>query len=949
MKNKRILLGVSLLTVGLIAAAVPATVLTLKASNSGTPRTLTSEILPAKPGRGELVSFAPDGVSKFYQMDDLVNTYTDKAQEIGTLTPYNDELSSWTNHLSDSPEDVAYIRNLFQKYDAFRPTNNHISWKSSLDAKSYKIIISQDKDLSTIEREYVVDGSENSVLFENPYTATNYYWQVIATLQNDSKVYSDIFNFEVANLPRTINLPGVSNTRDLGGSIGFNNKRMKEGLVYRGMRLEAITDEAKDEFINELGIKTELDLRGVGEGTENVLNLPNYYHYPSPYQFVNGAQDTSGIDFFGSGSLVQNFGNAIKVMANKDNYPVYFHCSVGRDRTGWMGIALNLLCGVSEEATLKDFILSLFSVSGAYTKGNIDFYTRFNFIKNYLNDNYTGSNLSEKLEDYLVTKAGVTHEDCENVRKILLGDIDTGFKPGKVNEDPLTGLVKVTMRKFGESSVIKLVEPGTKLDDPHTVGNGAWYYGDKLWDFDVDTVQEDMYLDYISKDKCKVSVRYSGIELPDDALDVDYNTILDFSMFEKEGYTFKVYDDSYNQIDSLVVTDDVSINVVYRSTSGYIPKGNSRIIVMAGQSNGAGVGHYQYLSNALDEDKINEINNGYKNVLITGYSSMDLGGFAPVYADEHTRSAVTPGTFGFEVGLADRLSKAFPDETTYIVKYALGSISLNYEFISPSSEGIAEYAPPVIAGKERGWMYKGLVDTLTNAISEISETTNTTPMVEAFMWMQGESDAAFEGAKNVYLTSFNNLVKDFKEEFKDNLSYKFAVYDAGIYERSGIWLYGEEINNIKKSRVDEHNVYIDTEERLTTLFEPIGGLDNAHYDAACYIDLGHMFADAYLEKTVKGYVRNKLEIEGPEKVTMKVNENYVLDKPVAKLNGEIVDAKISYFAEQIKNAALATYSYFKVNDDNSFSPTRAGETLLRITAYYSDEVRTILVPVEITE
>lgn len=945
MKNKRILFGVSLITIGLIAAAVPATVMSIKASNSGTPKTLTSSIRPAKPGNGETVSFLPNVISKFYEMDNLIETYPDRAAEIGELMPYNDEIANFPNHYNDDE----YMRSLYEKYDAFRPTNNVLSWASDLDVKSYKVIISQDSDLSYTEREYETSGNTTSVVFENPYTSTNYYWQVIATLNDESKLYSDVFNFESANLPRTLKISGISNTRDIGGSIGFNGKRMKEGLVYRGAKLDAATESGKDEFKNKLGIKSEVDLRLVGEGTENFLNLPNYYHYPSPNDIYDDPTNNTFINYFGPDSLVPNFGEAVKVFANKNNYPVYFHCSVGRDRTGFLSFVLNALCGVDKEMILKEFMLSLYSVTGGYEKGNLAFYNRLMSYFNYFETTYQGNNLSEKIENYLIAHTSVTHEDCENIRKILLGDIDTGFKPGKPNSDPITGLVKVTMRKFGESSVIKLVEPGTKLDDPHTVGNGAWYYGDKLWNFDVDTVQEDMYLDYISKDKCKVSVRYSGIELPDDALDVDYNTILDFSMFEKEGYTFKVYDDSYNQIDSLVVTDDVSINVVYRSTSGYIPKGNSRIIVMAGQSNGAGVGHYEFLSNSLDEAKIKEINNGYDNVLITGYSSMDLGDFSPVYADEHTKSAGSAGTFGFEVGLADRLSKAFPDETTYIVKYALGSISLNYEFISPSSEGIAEYAPPVIAGKERGWMYKGLVETLTNAISEISETTNTTPMVEAFMWMQGESDAAFEGAKNVYLTSFNNLVKDFKEEFKDNLSYKFAVYDAGIYERSGLWLYGEEINDIKKSRVDEYNVYIDTEERLTTLFEPIGGLDSAHYDAACYIDLGHMFADAYLEKTVKGYVRNKLEIEGPEKVTMKVNENYVLDKPVAKLNGEIVDAKISYFAEQIKSAAGATYSYFKVNDDNSFSPTRIGETLLRITAYYSNEVRTILVPVEIIE
>ena len=81
-------------------------------------------------------------------------------------------------------------------------------------------------------------------------------------------------DFSTAILPRTIYIDGVSNTRDLGGNVGLNGKRMKEGLVYRGMGLEAITDAGKEEFLNNLGIKSEVDLRGSGEGIENFLHLP---------------------------------------------------------------------------------------------------------------------------------------------------------------------------------------------------------------------------------------------------------------------------------------------------------------------------------------------------------------------------------------------------------------------------------------------------------------------------------------------------------------------------------------------------------------------------------------------------------------------------------------------------------------------------------------------------
>lgn len=937
---------IGLLSIGLVAGTITTSLAISRANVDSTPKAFTPEIKPTKPGRGETVSFLPESLSKFIQMEDLVSTYPERKFDIGELTPYTDELASWTSHMGDSESEKNIRRELFKKYDLFQPTNNILSWDSKIEAKNYKVIVSQDKTFSTIEREIDVSGNENSVLLKNPYTGVDYYWQVIAIKNDDTKVYSDIFKFTVSNLPRTILLGGVSNTRDLGGNIGLNGKRMKQGLIYRGMGLEAIETAEIDEFKNELGIKTEIDLRATGEGHENYLSLPNYYHCPSPFDYTNGSGDAFGIETMGEGSLVGSFGNAIKALANKDNYPAYFHCSIGRDRTGWLGMCLDLLCGVNKENILKELMMSIFSAAGALPKSNIELYNRFNRVIGYI-ESFNGDNLSEKMEDYLVTMAGVTHEECENVRKILLGDIDTGFVPGKENADSYADLAKVTFRVFGQSPIIKMVEVGSKIDEPEMSGNGAWYHGDDLWDFDNDIVEEDMYLDYIAKDKCKVSIHYSGIDLADEVIDVAYNTALDFTMFNKEGYSFKVYDDAYHLLNSVVVTDDISINVAYSSNSGFIPKSNSRIVVMAGQSNAAGVGHYQFLEKSLDESKISEINNGYENVLLTGYSHGEyINEFRKVYADRRSATSLSPGSFGFEIGLADRLSKAYPDETTYIVKYAYGGASLNYDWVSPSCYNIPVVPELVIDGKDRGWLYTGLVDSLTSAIAQISEMTNTIPMVEAFMWMQGESDAVQETALNLYLNTFNTMMNDFYTEFEDNISYKFALYDAAICETS-IWPLAKQMNAIKRSRIDDKNIYIDTVSRLTTSFEPIGSVtDNAHYDAACYIDLGHMFADAYLTKTLKGYTYNSLEIEAPAKITLRMGQTFNIVTPTVLFNGNPVIAKMSYFAEQHLSNNNVTW-YFKVNDDDTLTPTKVGNSRFRITAYYNNEVRTVIVPVQV--
>ena len=951
MKSKKLTLFASALSsFALVAAIIPAGAILSNAFTNKTPTSFSSDIVAVKPGKGTTVSFLPDALSKFYQLEDLLNTYNENASYIGELQQYNTELTSWTYHLSDSEADKEYRRNIFDKYDLFRPTNNILSWKSSINAKGYKVIISQDKSFSTIEREYEVSGSSNSVVFDNPYTSTTYYWQVIATKNDDSKVYSDIFNFTVANLPRTVLIDGVSNTRDLGGNVGLNGKRTKQGLIYRGMGLEAISEKGRTEFLTNLGIKSEIDLRNIGEGTENYLGLDSnhYFHCPAPYIYSATPNTKDYINYFESDTLVPSFGNAIKALANPNNYPIYFHCAVGRDRTGWLGICINWLCGVNEEAVLKDFVLSLFSTSGAHTKGCLDFYQRYNALRGYINDNYEGENLSEKLEDYLVKKAGVTHEEINNLRGIFLGDIETGFVPGKGNTDSYSDLCKVTFRKYGQSPIIKMVEVGSKISNPTPSETGIWYNGLTPWDFENDLVNEDIVLDYVEVNKSKVFISYSGINLPDQVIEMNNGTSLDFSIFEKDGYTFSVYDECYNKIESLIVDGDTFINVVYIPSSGFIPKTNSRIIVMAGQSNAQGVGHFPYLEESLTAEKVQEIRDGYNNVLICGHNAgTDTYKFRKVYADEKYDTAATPGTFGFEVSLADRLSKVFPDETTYIVKVAYGGTSLNHDWISPSGRDAAP-ASELDNGFPRGWLWDKLDEHLHNAINIISDTTNTVPMVEAFMWMQGESDATLESTTSLYLSSFNALMHDFETTFKDNISSKYAVYDGAISETS-VWQYSKQMNAIKRSRVDERNFYIDTNARITTCFEPYGYVtDNAHYDAACYIDLGHMFADAYLTHTLEGYTYNKLEIEGPEKITLTMGQNFALSDIKVYFNEELVEAKLSYFAEQHKKISGDVYEYFDIDKEHGIlMPNKVGDSRLRISAYYHDEVRTIIIPVEI--
>ena len=165
----------------------------------------------------------------------------------------------------------------------------------------------------------------------------------------------------------------VRNLRDLGGlSVSYTdlstgqpvNGTIDYGRLYRGAEITS-ADGVSD--LTKLGVTREIDLRGT-EGTQ-IWKLSNYdigtssnytdvvitnyiinpvatLYIPTPhgpnYQAVKSALRT-----------VMEY-----VVFNNDN--IFFHCTIGTDRTGTLAYFLEGLLGVSEEDRLRDYELTYF-------------------------------------------------------------------------------------------------------------------------------------------------------------------------------------------------------------------------------------------------------------------------------------------------------------------------------------------------------------------------------------------------------------------------------------------------------------------------------------------------------------------------------------------------------------------------------------------------------------
>ena len=353
-------------------------------SDSGNPEPKEYFINPISPLDEETVSLANDDVTEFVK---------------------NYSFTSSSDYVKD-----------YNHYDS--QTSLSLNWTIQEEANYYVVEFSDDKELAT-PRYYLTNVA--SLEIDNVFPGKTYYWRVNAYF--DTKIVrSYIFTVHTLSMPTTIYLESVGNFRDLGGLVTEDNKRIKNGLVFRGANADSVSLKDKNYLINDLGIKTELDLRNKDEGSRNVLGVANcvsiddnggfyYNNYPNGISYEAGQQ-----------VLVRE----LRYFANKDNYPIYFHCAIGRDRTGSLGLVLLALLGVSKKNICIDYELSMFALASTMDvrSGATNVQELLNAlftIYNYIYGGYSGSTMKEKTENFLL-EIGLTQGEIDSIRNILLED-----------------------------------------------------------------------------------------------------------------------------------------------------------------------------------------------------------------------------------------------------------------------------------------------------------------------------------------------------------------------------------------------------------------------------------------------------------------------------------------------------------------------------------------------
>ena len=248
------------------------------------------------------------------------------------------------------------------------------------------------------------------------------------TIDGDGKILAQGNFNTTGHLHQVFFKKACRNGRDLGGWPTLDGKHVKYRKVYRGGRMqsETLTLPGQEEVKME-GIGAQLDLRGKSD----VLSEPA----------ISGFEFCAPVIEEGGGAMLKKDAAKTKqcfefVVNNvRAGRGVYFHCSLGRDRTGTLDILLLGLLGVREGDISKAYEVTYFapvgySVSSSEKDSNpkpIFKNTRCAWVYSdvvpyfwELADQTEGKTFADGVEKYLLEVAGVSQKDIDDFRSLML-------------------------------------------------------------------------------------------------------------------------------------------------------------------------------------------------------------------------------------------------------------------------------------------------------------------------------------------------------------------------------------------------------------------------------------------------------------------------------------------------------------------------------------------------
>lgn len=294
------------------------------------------------------------------------------------------------------------------------PPAVNLKWENNFPDKKLRLTVWE--DVHGWSREYSLEAGVTEQELVNLVPKLRYSYKVMTT--SGDVVAKGTFR-TAGSIHQVYFADKARNSRDLGGWKTLDGKTVAYCKIYRGMRLHGyVNSEGKAEF-RAAGLKAELDLR---EKSSSSVGTSSYVG--KDIAFYN-ADITDGYV-----KMLTNYKEGVKgsfeflAQCLRDNKPVYFHCAIGRDRTGTFAALVLGLLGVSEADISKDYELTYFAPDGISTNDGGEFqYTRtkssaFVAVCKHI-WNFGKPTFKENVEAYLLS-IGVSQKDMDDICNAML-------------------------------------------------------------------------------------------------------------------------------------------------------------------------------------------------------------------------------------------------------------------------------------------------------------------------------------------------------------------------------------------------------------------------------------------------------------------------------------------------------------------------------------------------
>lgn len=320
--------------------------------------------------------------------------------------------STQLSYLKDSYENISSYAS--GSADLDKPVSITLKWTDTNKSTSgnYAVQVSTDSAFNSC-KSYSVTGTSLDLI--NLRIKTTYYWRVAESGTSLDK--ANVYSFMTSSYaPRTLAIGGTLNVRDMGGWTTTGGAEIEQEKLYRGARLnvtgaDTFTTELSDEGLaafKSLGIKTIIDLRKTEElgGADSTTmaaeyGVTSYYSLPMTHTTDNYLTENT-----------DQIASVFALLSDENNYPVYYNCNIGTDRTGVISYLLGAILGMSQDDLRRDYLYSNFAGIGkSPSLSNLTYESTIEAAD--------GDTLAEKATNLLISY-GVTEAQIASIKDIML-------------------------------------------------------------------------------------------------------------------------------------------------------------------------------------------------------------------------------------------------------------------------------------------------------------------------------------------------------------------------------------------------------------------------------------------------------------------------------------------------------------------------------------------------